>query len=215
MKSVFFSAIASALLAVSQATEARAQQVAAVSEQTAAADVPVTRPFQVAYLRVGLGTSYDINKYYRCARLSAEYAPMLNQRLGLSGRLVGVFGKPSSSFEKQLPNQNYKAAYVEQEILLYPFGINKRVRVAFGAGGFAGYYKKNGFSYISAVSGEVVDYGLNSQQGVHAGYIASLNLEAALGQEKRWAIGVKSTIQNGIGGVSTLRTHSLTLGRRL
>jgi hypothetical protein len=214
MKSAFLSAIAGALLAISQTTEAWAQQAPVASEQTAA-DVPVARSFPVAYLRVGLGTSYDINKYYRCARLCVEYAPMLNQRLGLSGRLVGVLGKPSSSFEKQLPNQNYKAAYVEQEILFYPFGINKRVRFALGAGGFAGYYKKNGFSHFSAVSGEVVDYGLNSQQGVHAGYIGSLNLEAALGKEQRWAVGVKSTIQNGNAGVSTLRTHSLTLSRRL
>lgn len=214
MKSIFFPAVVSALLAVCQTTEAWAQKVPAASEQTASA-VPVTRPFQVAYLRVGLGTSYDINKYYRCARLSAEYAPMLNRRLGLSGRLVGVLGKPSDSFEKQVPNQNYKAAYVEQEVLFYPFGANKKVRFALGAGGFAGYYKKNGTSYISAVSGEVVDYGLATQQGVHAGYIGSLSLETALGQEQRWLVGVKSSIQNGIGGVSTLSTHGLTLGRRL
>jgi hypothetical protein len=183
--------------------------------QTAAAEIPATRPFQVAYLRVGLGTSYDIDKYYRCARFSVEYAPMLNRRLGLSGRLVGVLGKPSSSFEKQVPKQNYKAAYVEQEVLFYPFGAEKKVRFALGAGGFAGYYKKNTTSYISGVSGKVVDYGLATQQGVHAGYIGSLSLETALGQEQRWAVGVKSTIQNGIGGVSTLKTHSLTVGRRL
>lgn len=207
MQSIFLLAITGVVLASTQPTNAQAQM--------AADKVPATRPFQVAYLRVGFGTSYDIDKYYRCARLSAEYAPMLNRRLGLSGRLVGVLGKPSDSFEKQVPNQNYKAAYVEQEVLFYPFGADKKVRLALGAGGFAGYYKKNGTSYISAVSGKVVDYGLTTQQGVHAGYIGSLSLETTLGQEQSWAVGVKSTIQNGIGGVSTLKTHSLTVGRRL
>jgi hypothetical protein len=214
MKSIFFSTIAGTLLAFSQMTEAQAQQTPDAPAQTAP-NSAVARPFQTAYLRVGLGTSYDINKYYRCARLSVEYAPMLNRWLGLSGRLVGVLGKPSGSFEKQIPNQNYKAAYVEQEVLFYPLGTSNKVRFALGAGGFAGYYKKNSFSYMSAVSGKVTDYGLSSQQGTHAGYLGSLSLETDLGQEKRWAVGVKSTIQNGIGGVTTLSTHSLTLGRRL
>ncbi|WP_022826334.1 hypothetical protein [Hymenobacter norwichensis] len=144
-----------------------------------------------------------------------EYAPLLSRRLGLAGRLVGVIGKPTSDFEKQLPQQNYKAAYVEQEVLFYPFGSEKRVRFALGAGGFAGYYKRNSFDYVSGVSGQVTDYKLASQDGVHAGYLGSLSVEAGLGSQQRWQVGVKSTIQNGIEGVSTLRTHSLTLARRL
>lgn len=84
---------------------------------------------------------------------------------------MDVTGKPASDFEQQLPNQDCKAAYVKK-VLFYPFGTTKRVRFALGAGSFAGYYKRNSFNYLSAVSGKVTDYKLTSQQGVHAGYLS-------------------------------------------
>lgn len=210
LKTCLASAAAS-LLSLSHATEGIAQ----VAPREGAASALAARPFQPAYLRVGLGTTSDVSSYYPCARLSVEYAPLLTRRLGLASRLVGVAGKPTSELERQAPNQNYKAAYVEQEVLYYPFGHDQRVRFAVGAGGFAGYYKQNSFDFLQATNGQLTDYGLRSYQGVHAGYLGSLQLEVALGQQQRWLLGLKSTIQNGTGGVTTLTTHSLTMGRRL
>lgn len=212
MNSMSYATVTAFLLALSPTAWAQMPQETSSSQAPASAPV---RPFQVAYLRLGLGTSHEISYNYRCARFFVEYSPLLTRRLGLAGRLVGIAGKPTSDFEKQLPKQNYKAAYVEEEVLFYPFGADKRVRFAVGAGGFAGYYKRNGFDYINVVSGKVTDYKLASEQGVHAGYLGSLSVEAGLGAQQRWQVGLKSTIQNGIGGITTMRTHSLTLGRRL
>jgi len=176
---------------------------------------PSVAAHKPAYLRLSLGTTYDINGYYRCGRLAVEYAPTLTRHLGLAGRLVGVLGKPTDQLERQAPNQNYKAAYVEEEAIFYPFGTNKRLLFGVGAGGFAGYYKNNGFESLSAVSGKLTQYKLASWEGVHAGYIFSLNLDVAIGAAQRWRVGLKSTIQNGIGGNTTSPSHSLTLARRL
>lgn len=144
------------------------------------------RPFQVAYLRFGLGTTFDANKSYRCTRLAMEYAPMLTRHLGMAGRLVGVAGTPMDGgalgpWIYQLPNQNYKSGHAEGEVLFYPFGNTKRVRFALGAGGFAGYYKDNGFSFVNLLDGHIIDCRLLSHQGSYGGYLASLNLDVALG----------------------------------
>lgn len=185
--------------------------------QTVATDVaPTTAAGRPAYLRLGLGTTYDIVGYYRCARVSLEYAPMLSRQIGLASRIVGVSGKPShKELESQLPNQNYKAAYLEQEVVFYPFGNDKRVNVGVGAGGFAGYYHRNSFNNFQSVSGKVTDYKLASQQGFHGGYMFLLNLDVVLGQRQQWRLGAKSTIQSGKNGNTTTPTHNLTLARRL
>ena len=215
--------LAAGLLAAGPVAGALAQveQATPQAQAPAAAPQPVpTRPFQVAYLRVGIGTTFDARKYYRCTRLAVEYAPMLTRQVGLAGRLVGVAGKPAGSgpygpWIDQLPNQNYKAGYAEGEVLFYPFGNEGRVRFAVGAGGFAGYYKKNDFDFVSVVDNRVVDYLLASYQGFHGGYLGSLNLDVALGQQQRWLVGLKATLQKGVGGVTDLPAQSLTVRRRL
>lgn len=175
---------------------------------------PAPRPFQTAYLRAGIGACYDVNKYYRCGRYSLEYAPMLSRKVGLATRVVGVRGAPSSGLETQVPHQNYQAGYFEQEVLYYPLGLGRRVRFAVGAGGFAGYYKKNGFEYIQATAGRVDGYKLASWQGGHAGWLGSLNLEVGLGASQRWLAGLKVTTQSGASGISRTDSYNLTWGRR-
>ncbi len=192
--------------------------MAALSPLASRAQAPAeTRPLaHPSHLRLGLGTTYDIVGYYRCARVSLEYAPMLTRKIGLASRVVGVRGKPSGeSMESQLPNQNYKAAYLEQEVVFYPFGNDKRVNFGVGGGGFVGYYRRNGFNNFQTVAGRVTSYELASREGGHAGYIFSLNLDVALGQAQRWRLGAKSTVQNGSGGNTTAPTHNLTLAWRL
>ncbi len=200
--------------ALSQATSAHAQAEYA-RPQVATPFAPPAEPFHVAYLRVGVGSTSDALNGYRCAHLSLEYAPMLTTHVGLASRMAGVVGKPSDCLEKQLPNQNYKAAYLEQEALFYPLGNNRRVQFAVGAGGFAGYYKKNSVDYTEASEGHLTDYRLVSYQGVHAGYLGSLNLGVGLGSQQHWQVGFRAIVQNGVSTSATIFTHTLTVGHRL
>ncbi|AIZ64002.1 hypothetical protein PK28_10440 [Hymenobacter sp. DG25B] len=185
---------------------------AAQAQTAPAGEAPTGKP---AFLRLGLGTTYDIEGYYRSARVSVEYAPMLTRKIGLASRVVGIGGKPTSGMETQLPNQNYKAGYLEQEVVFYPFGNSQRLNLGIGAGGFAGFYRLNGFNNFTAESGKVTDYTLERKQGFHGGYLLSLNLDVALGQEQRWRVGTKATLQNGALGNRHSSTYSLTLARRL
>jgi hypothetical protein len=220
MKTHFYATLSIVLVALSHAPGAQAQaEHATPLEATPTAPAPA-RPFQVAYLRFGLGTTFDAYKTYRCTRLAVEYAPMLTPHLGLAGRLVGVAGTPSDGgpygpWIHQLPNQNYKSGHAEAEVLLYPFGSAKRVRFALGAGGFAGYYKLNGFSSASLLDGNVVAYRLLSEQKVYGGYLGSLNLDVALGPQQRWLVGLRVAQQKGTGGVTDVPSETLTLARRL
>ncbi|QNE38896.1 hypothetical protein F1C16_04650 [Hymenobacter sp. NBH84] len=183
------------------------QQTAPLVKSSALAPKP-------SYLRLGVGTAYDVNGYYRCTRLALEYAPTLSQHFGAAGRIVGVFGNPSDKLQRQLPNQNYKAGFIEAEGVYYPFGTDKRVLFGVGAGGFAGYYEKNDYNYLKATSGQVTDYLLVSYRGPYAGVLFSLNLDAAVGARQLYRVGAKATVQNGINGGRT-STYNLTLARRL
>lgn len=188
--------------------------------QSASASAPV-RPFQVAYLRASLGVTSTLGWEYRCPRLAVEYAPMLTRHLGLAGRLVGVAGHPTAStplygsWIEQLPNQNYRAGFVEAEGLVYPFGNTRRVRFALGLGGYAGFYKLNAISSANVVDQQVVAYELSTQQGGAVGYLGSLNVEVALGKQRRWLVGLKATRQKGLSGITNLPGQSLTIARQL
>jgi hypothetical protein len=179
------------------------------------------RPFQVAYLRASVGLAPTLGWHYQCPRVALEYAPMLTRHLGLAGRLAGVTGRPAAStplygpWIKNIPNQNYRAGFLEAEGLLYPFGNTRRVRFALGVGGFVGYYQLNTFSSANIVDQQVVAYELTTHQGAAAGYLGSLNIEVALGKQRVWLLGLKATRQKGLGGITNLPGQSLTLARQL
>ena len=209
------------LLVAGHLPRAAAQEAVPCAPVRAAnASAPV-RPFQVAYLRASLGVTSTLGWEYRCPRLAVEYAPMLTRHLGLAGRLVGVAGHPTAStplygsWIEQVPNQNYRAGFVEAEGLLYPFGNMRRVRFALGLGGYAGYYKLNAISSANVVAQQVVVYELATEQGGAVGYLGSLNVEVALGKQRRWLMGLKATRQKGIGGITNLPGQSLTIARQL
>jgi hypothetical protein len=128
-------------------------QTPAASHFNVSAEAPPAVKGKPAYLRLGVGTAYDNTGRYRCARLALEYAPTLTRHLGLAGRLVGVYGQPNSALERQLPNQRYQAGFVEVEGIVYPFGTDQRVLLGIGAGGFAGYYRKDTYSFLQATAG--------------------------------------------------------------
>lgn len=209
------------LLIAGHLPKVAAQEAAPSAPGRAAnASAPV-RPFQVVYLRASLGVTSTLGWEYRCPRLAVEYAPMLKRHLGLAGRLVGVAGHPTAStplygsWIEQVPNQNYRAGFVEAEGLLYPFGNTQRVRFALGLGGYAGYYKLNAISSANVVAQQVVAYELATEQGGAVGYIGSLNVEVALGKQRRWLVGLKATRQKGLGGITNLPGQSLTIARQL
>ena len=193
---------------------------AQTSAEAATAPSAARHAKQPRYLRLSIGTTPDSYWTYTCLKVGLEYAPMLTQHLGLAGRLVGVTGHPTGSapaygpWIDQIPNQNCRAGYAEAEALLYPFGVSHRVRFAVGLGGFAGYYQNNGFTYANIVAGQVQAYELATYQGSLVGYLGSLNLEVALGQQRMWALGVKLTRQKGTGGITNLPGQSLTLARQ-
>ena len=114
-----------------------------------------------------------------------------------------------------MPNQNYRAGFVEAEGLLYPFGNMRRVRFALGLGGYAGYYKLNAISSANVVAQQVVVYELATEQGGAVGYLGSLNVEVALGKQRRWLVGLKVTRQQGLGGITNRPGQSLTIARQL
>ena len=209
------------LLVAGHLPKAAAQEAAPRAPARAAnASAPV-RPFQVAYLRASLGVTSTLGWEYRCPRLAVEYAPMLTRHPGLAGRPVGVAGHPTAStplygsWVEQVPNQNYRAGFVEAEGLLYPFGNMRRVRFALGLGGYAGYYKLNAISSANVVAQQVVVYELATEQGGAVGYLGSLNVEVALGKQRRWLVGLKATRQKGLGGLTNLPGQSLTIASQL
>lgn len=187
-----------------------------VAAQEAAPSAP-----EVAYLRASLGITSTLGWEYHCPRLAVEYAPMLTRHLGLAGRLVGVAGHPTAStplygsWIEQVPNQNYRAGFVEAEGLVYPFGNTRRVRFALGLGGYAGFYKLNAISSVNVVDQQVVTYKLATRQGGAVSYLGSLNVEVALGKQRRWLVGLKATRQKGLGGITNLPGQSLTIARQL
>jgi hypothetical protein len=206
------------LLLVGGATSAYAQDRVAAAPSVAATQA---RPFQVAYLRASVGVNSTLGWEYNCPRVALEYAPILTRHLGLAGRIAGVAGQPAAStplygtWIKDIPNQNYRAGFLEAEGLVYPFGNTRRVRFALGAGGFAGYYKLNSINSATIVDNKLTAYELDTRQGTSAGYLFSLNLEVALGKQQMWLLGLKATRQKGLGGITNLPGQSLTLARQL
>ena len=172
-------------------------------------------PGRVSYLRLGLGRTEGAGVYYGCARLSLEYVTLVGRRWGAGGRLVGIAGAPWEGTQSQIPHQNYTAGYAEAEGFWYPFGNNQRVTLAVGAGGFAGYYRNNGYSSIGNYpDAPYLRYVLASHKSLHAGLLGSLNLEVGLGTTQRWRVGGKVLKETGLGGVTAFTSHSLTLARR-
>ena len=167
-----------------------------------------------AYLRVGVGLTETRGTTYPIARAFVEYAPLLGQHWGWAGRLVGVTGAPTHGLESQLPHQNYRAGYAQAEGRWYPWGNQRRLTVAFGAGGFVGYYRLNSYDYIRGLYDRVVDYRLASAQGIHAGVLGSVNAEVGLGAAQRWRAGLQVLKETGRGGITSFNTYSLTLARR-
>ena len=189
--------------------------------QDAGSQIDQFTPARTTYLRATFGTMPTLGWDYSCYRLGLEYAPMLGPRFGLAGRVAGVAGHPTASSSlygpwiETIPNQNYRAGFLEAEVLYYPFGITHRVRFALGLGAFFGSYKHNGVDTVLVANNQVTHYHPTTRSGSQAGYIASANLEVGLGKQQKWLLGLKVTRQQGRGKVDNLPGQSLTLARKL
>ena len=209
MKHLFYSGLSIAL-AVGSYSAAGAQALPS-------SPAPVARP---TFLRLSLGTMPTLNWEYTCPRVALEYAPMLTRHLGVAARLAGVAGRPNDAsgpnapWITQVPDQNYRAGLLEAEGLLYPLGVTHRVRFALGAGGYVARYKHNTVAGAEIVSGQVINYKTATYEGNRAGYLFSLNLEVALGQQRAWVLGLKAARQRGLSGITNLPVHSLTFARQ-
>ncbi|MDO7853136.1 hypothetical protein [Hymenobacter convexus] len=196
-------------------TTTAAPASAALAETTALPAPAADAPSHPAFLRMGVGRTEAAGPTYHCLRVAVEYTRLLCRHWGASGRLVGIGGQPQEGMASQLPNQNYRAGYAEAEALWYPFGNARRVLFAVGAGGFAGYYQHNGYSFVgNYAEAPYLRYSLATWQGAHAGLLGSLNLEVGLGTTQRWRVGGKVMKETGLGGVTAFTSHSLTLARR-
>lgn len=215
MKRILYAALP-LLLVAGHATTSLAQDVTRY-----APSVAQPRASHAAYLRASMGVTPTKNWEYRCAKLGLEYAPMLTSHLGLAGRVAAVVGAPTASapiygpWIESMPNQNYRAGFVEAEGLYYPLGTSHRVRFAVGLGGFAGSYTQNTFTTATIVSNELQSFTSETRRGTAVGYLGSLNLEVALGQERNWLLGLKATRQYIVHGVTNLPGQSLTLARKI
>jgi hypothetical protein len=172
--------------------------------QTAPAPViPAHRP---ALVRLGLGSSLNGSGDYGVTKLHVEYAPEFGRHLRLGARLAFLSGSQLYDFEYGYSvMQSYRALNVEQEVYWLPFGVNKAVEFSVGVGAFGGYsdqkgFQSGGFRFIDANGNlqtePIFEYTPLHERGFHAGYIASLNLDVALNQERTWRVGGRLVLQN-------------------
>jgi len=193
----------------------------AFSQNTPAAS-PTRATWQLGLGSAGMGTGD-----YGCAKAHVEYTPLFGRYLGTGSRIAFIAGSRESVntvYSTSLNNpgvginipyaMSYEAINLEQEVYVYPFGNTHQVLFALGGGGYIGYSNRYGApeNYGDlAVGTRAVR--LNHEQGVHVGYLFSVNLDVALTPEQRWLIGGKASFQNDTFG-NSLASLQLKLGHR-
>ncbi|MBW3127789.1 hypothetical protein [Hymenobacter profundi] len=180
-----------------------------------------------ASIQLGVGSALVGTGDYKALKAHVEYAPLFGRHLGTGTRLAFIGGsresfstvfdpipRPGSTGINVPYAMTYQAANLEHEFYLYPFGNNRQVLFAVGGGGYVGYSNRYGAPQTrwDAGLGGAVNY-LEHEQGVHAGYMLSLNLDVALGIDRQWLAGGKASFQNDTFG-NTLATLQLKVGRR-
>ncbi|WP_157530675.1 hypothetical protein [Hymenobacter norwichensis] len=165
----------------------------------ATSSVPTHRP---ALVRLGLGSSLNGSGDYGVTKLHVEYAPAFGRHLRLGSRLALLSGSDLYEFGRGYTAlQSYRAVNVEQEVYWLPFGVNKAVEFSVGVGAFGGYGSQKGVAggglRANDSTGELeLNYTPLNERGFHGGYIASLNLDVALNQERTWRVGGRVALQN-------------------
>ncbi|MBO0358138.1 hypothetical protein J0X19_09300 [Hymenobacter sp. BT186] len=195
-------------------------RLAAAQAQTVSA-AATHRP---ALVRLGLGSSLNGSGDYGVTKLHVEYAPEFGRHLRLGSRLALLSGSELYEFGRgYTAPQSYRAVNVEQEAYWLPFGVNKAVEFSVGVGAFGGYGSQKGVTggglrFIDANGTPqpepVLDYVALRERGFHIGYLASLNLDVALNQERTWRVGGRVALQHGTRAI-TLPGAQLVFSRAL
>ena len=179
-----------------------------------------------AGLQLGIGSAAVGTGDYTALKAHLEYTRLLGRHLGTGTRLAFVGGSRESFNTVYNPDRpgnegvtvpyamSYEAINLEQEFYLYPFGNDKRVLFAVGGGGYAGYSNRYGApsTRLNTTTGATF-LTLDHQNGLHAGYLFSLNLDVAVDPARKWLVGGKAMFQNDTFG-NSLTTLQLKVGRR-
>lgn len=179
-------------------------------------------------LQLGIGSAGVGTGDYMALKAHLEYTRLLGRHLGTGTRLAFVGGSREdiSTVYPPEPRQGgaginvpyaltYQAVNLEQEFYLYPFGNDKRVLFAVGGGGYAGYSNRYGApsNRLPDPSSYATVLSLDHQNGLHAGYLFSLNLDVAVDPARKWLVGGKAMFQNDTFG-NSLATLQLKVARR-
>ncbi|UOQ64683.1 hypothetical protein [Hymenobacter volaticus] len=166
-----------------------------------------TATHRPALLRLGLGSCLNGSGDYGVVKTYLEYAPQFGQHLRLGSRLAVISGSNHVDFGEDYNGRNYtvkesyRAVNIEQEVYWLPFGIHKTVEFGVGVGAFGGYGSSKGLSYggfsLNQSTNQLeFSYTPSDEQGFHAGYIASLNVNVAIDPARTWRVGGKLSLQN-------------------
>lgn len=173
----------------------------------AQAPPPLAAPVhRAALLRLGLGSCLNGSGDYGVTKLQVEYAPQFGRHLRLGSRLALISGSEPLDFgHGYTVAQSYRALNVEQEAYWVPFGVNRALEFSVGVGAFGGYGSQKGIRqgglrhidpYGNFLPEPILEYEPLRERGFHVGYIASLNLDVALNQERTWRVGTRASLQN-------------------
>ncbi|WBA43468.1 hypothetical protein [Hymenobacter canadensis] len=176
-------------------------------------------------LQLGIGSAGVGTGDYMALKAHLEYARLLGRHLSTGTRLAFVGGSRESFNTVYNPDRpsnegvtvpyamSYQAINLEQEFYLYPFGNDRRVLFAVGGGGYAGYSSRYGApsTRLNPTTGTTF-LALDQENGLHAGYLFSFNLDVAVDPARKWLVGGKALFQNDTFG-NSLATLQLKVGR--
>ncbi|MBC6605497.1 hypothetical protein H8B13_01565 [Hymenobacter sp. BT188] len=177
-------------------------------------------------LQLGIGTAGMGTGDYVLLKAQVEYGRLFKRHLSTGTRLALAGGNReniATVYNSQRPGGNgvnvpyalsYQTANLEQEFYIYPFGNDKEIRFFAGGGGYVGYSTRYGApaNHLNFTTNEAT-LDLDHEEGWHAGYMFSINLDLALGSEQNWRVGGKASFQNDTFA-NSLASLQFNVGRR-
>ncbi|OON66937.1 hypothetical protein [Hymenobacter sp. CRA2] len=176
--------------------------IAALLALPATAQTPALTPAARPHLLdFGLGTSLNGSGDYNCLKTHLGYTRTLSRHVSAGPRVSMISGTKRLVFgpADYLP-MSYHAVNLEGEAYYAPFGNDRRVVFAVGVGAYAGYTLQQDFEWagygLDANGNRELQYKSRDPNGFHVGYMASLNLDLAMGRQQLWLLGLKAALQN-------------------
>lgn len=177
-------------------------------------------PHRPHLLDFGAGQALNGSGDYLCLKTHLGYTYALGRHLSLGPRLALISGAGTTEFSaNDFVPVSYQAVNVEAEAYYAPFGNDRRLVFALGAGAYAGHTRQYDFTLLTyrrdnRTGESTVAFRSRKTVGLHAGYVASLNADYAVDYQQRWLVGLKVALQNDTYGNIQLGSQ-LRLARRL